>query len=173
MNAAEFRQRIGPLIDRLYRFAGRILSRPADAEDALQEVLIKLWNHRDQLAAIQNLEAWALRLTRNLCLDKVRAAKVQPGPWPADWDAVDHQEAPDRSLEKADQLQHLQQMMARLPQPQRLVMQLRDIEGLSYQEIAEVLELPLPQVKTNLFRARQKMREWLLASTATAGWESP
>jgi RNA polymerase sigma factor (sigma-70 family) len=151
-----------PMRDKLYRFALRMMSANSDAEDVVQEVLLKLWQQGEQLLQIQNLEAWSMRLTKNQCIDKLRARNHATKEWKEGYDLTDQAPLPDRKIESKDTMSYLRRCMESLPQQLKLALQLRDIEGLSYQEIAEVLEVSLPQVKINIFRARQQMRELVL-----------
>ena len=151
-----------PLKDRMYRLALRITGNPAEAEDALQEVWIKLWRQGDQLLQIQNLEAWCVRVTKNHCIDKVRNKKPELREWTEVVEPVSWDQSPERKAEQQDTLRLIRDAMNRLPEKLQLVMHLRDIEGLTYQEIEEALEMPMAQVKVNLFRARQQVRAQLL-----------
>ncbi len=151
-----------PLKDRMYRLALRITGNPAEAEDALQEVWIKLWKQGDHLLQIQNLEAWCVRVTKNHCIDKVRNKKPEVREWTEAVEPVSWDQNPERKAEQQDTLRLIRDAIGRLPEKLQLVMHLRDIEGLTYQEIEEALEMPMSQVKVNLFRARQQVRAQLL-----------
>ena len=162
MTLQEYKTNVLPLRDRIFRFAFRMLSNRTEAEDVTQEILIKLWDKRADLAGINNLEAWAVRLTKNLSIDKMRnkhrrTEEIKPG-----FDRASDAVSPQRSAEFNDAIERVRQIMASLPEKQRSVMHLRDIEGLSYQEIAEALEMNLSQVKVYLHRARIKVRAGLL-----------
>ena len=148
-----------PLGNKLYRLALRMLVEPADAEDAIQEVFIKLWRQRASLAKVQNLEAWTMRVTRNHCLDFLRARQRQHPDLQVP--ATSAHRSAQEELEAKEGLQRLQRLVQQLPLKQQMVLQLRDVEGLKYQEISELLDLSEGQVKTNLFRARQKMKKLL------------
>lgn len=153
----------------MFRLALRLLNKREEAEDLVQEVLIKLWQQQERLSEIQNLEAWVVRLTKNQCIDKLRSGKTGGHQeWKEGLDWADASPLPDARAESADALYNLQKLMARLPENQRLVLHLRDVEGLSYQEITEALDLPLAQVKINLFRARQTMKSILTSKTPQA-----
>lgn len=160
MTTREFQERIWPLKDRFYRFALRWLGDSQEAQDVVQEAMIKIWGQGDELQRVGNLEAWCLRLVRNLSIDKSRGGyrkrrtELTEAPAP-----YSDSQSPNQYLQAKDTLQHIEQLMQELPLAQRAVMQLRDIEGLSYQEIAEVLDISMAQVKTNLHRARVRIRE--------------
>lgn len=150
--------------DKLFRFAMSMLRDEAEAKDVVQEVVIKLWKQRHTMDQIQNLEAWTMRLTRNLSIDKMRSRHRRHEPLEHANGLSSTTAAPDEKLERADQMIQLKKMIRQLPEKHRLVFQLRDIEGMTYKEIGEVLDMTSSQVKTNLFRARQQVREYLLKS---------
>jgi RNA polymerase sigma-70 factor (family 1) len=158
----EFREQIWPIKDRLYRLALRLVNDRAEAEDVVQEVMIKLWRQGQELHLVQNLEAWCFRLTRNLALDKLKGGyQKRRVALPESLRDSPSAQRPDQQLEWKDTYEHIQQVIRSLPEQHRLVVHLRDIEGLSYQEIADALDMSMPQVKTNLFRARQVLRKSL------------
>ncbi|MEM6700517.1 MAG: RNA polymerase sigma factor [Bacteroidota bacterium] len=161
MTKREFQHAVAPIRDKLYRFALRMMNNVPEAEDVVQEVLIKLWQQRERLLQVTNLEAWSVRMTRNVSIDKLRARKHTD-----DVDQLVNVETdlrtPDRLAEEKDTFSIVQQAIQQLPEKQRLVMHLRDIEEHSYQEISEALDMPMNQVKVNLFRARKSVRSILL-----------
>jgi len=138
--------------------AFQMMGQATDAQDVLQEVYIKLWKQREELAQIENLEAWSIRMTRNYCIDRLRSRKRMPGQIPEHFDAPSASPSPHETAANADLLALLRRQMRTLPEQQRLVLELRDLQQMSYQEIADALAMTMSQVKINLFRARQKMR---------------
>jgi RNA polymerase sigma factor (sigma-70 family) len=162
MDLDSFKNRVLPIKNKLYRFALRFLGNEEEAKDIVQEVLIKVWNGRDRMNQIQNWEAWCMRITKNLALDRVRLiSKKQTSPIEEMHDLREATLMPDESTEIGESMQKITEMIAALPEKQRQVIHLRDVEGYSYQEISEVLELDMNQVKVNLFRARTALREKL------------
>lgn len=159
MNQHDFKTKILPIKNRLFRFALGIVGQQAEAEDVVQEVFIKLWNNRNQMAEIANLEAWCITATRNLSIDKLRSKHQRVVPMAAGFDLSDQSATPYETTVSHDVFDRVRSLMNRLPEKQRDIMQLRDIEGLSYQEIAESLNVPMDQVKVYLFRARKAVRE--------------
>lgn len=147
--------------NKLYRFSLRIVGDEAEAEDVVQEVFIKVWDRRDFFADIQNPEAWCMTLTKNLSLDKLRSKHRRTTEIGEAVYLSDSGASPYKVAEADDTMTIIKKNMDELPENQKLVMHLRDIEGLSYDEISEVLDMPLSQVKVNLHRARLKMREKL------------
>ncbi len=162
MNLKDFKKEVLPIKDKLFRFALSLTADRAEAEDIVQEVLIKTWRQRSELGAIRNLEAWCIRLTRNLTIDKLRSKHRHNQPIDQAFGLTDGQATPHEQAESHDLLQQVNRIMRTLPEKQQLVMHLRDIEGLTYQEIGEALQLPVSQVKVNLHRARAKVRQALL-----------
>lgn len=157
-----FKANILPLKHVLYRLALRVTGRADEAEDVVQEVMVRLWNMREQWHAIENMEAWANRAVRNLAIDKLRSKHRQcTTAAPEHWDAPASAATPYEAVAATDTLGYVRSLMQRLPPRQREVMTLRDIEEMSYQEISDLLDMPLGQVKTNLFRARSAVRGWM------------
>lgn len=159
----EFREQIWPIKDRLFRLAYRLVNDRAEAEDVVQEVMIKLWKQGQDLKLVRNLEAWCLRLTRNQALDKLkggyrkRKATLEQVHEPS----TPTNTQPDQLTEWQDTYEQIEKLIQNLPTDYQAVVQLRDIEGMTYQEIANALDMSLSQVKTNLFRARKRLREAL------------
>lgn len=162
MSLIQFKKDILPVKDKLYRFAHSILRNAMEAEDVVQEVLIKLWQRRDRWGEIENMEALTMKMTKNLALDKMRSKHNRTDALPeyADW--RDDAAQPDEMTESNDTISRIRHIMQELPEKHRMVMQLRDIEGLSYEEICTTLDMPMSQVKINLFRARKHIREQLI-----------
>ena len=150
--------------DKLYRFALRITGDSVEAEDVVQEVFIKVWNLRDDMVEVQNHEAYCMTLTRNLSLDKIKSKHRRTVEIGDALQISDYNSTPYEAIEKNDALSRIKKWMNELPEKQRLTMHLRDIEGLTYDEIAENLEISMAQVKVNLHRARQFIREKMLES---------
>lgn len=164
MTIKEFQHTILPIKNTLYRLAKRVVGEAVEAEDVVQEVMIKVWNQRSDLSGIANVEAWCMRITKNLSIDKLRSKHRRTENFSSTMDQIDDEQTPYQVVETNDTMQQIANLMNKLPEKQKMVMQLRDIEGMAYQEIAESLEMPINQVKVNLFRARKQMREQITAS---------
>ncbi|MEM1321055.1 MAG: sigma-70 family RNA polymerase sigma factor [Bacteroidota bacterium] len=162
MSLKDFTQLVLPYKNKLYRFALRIVGNGAEAEDVVQEVMIKMWKNREEWNQYQNVEAWCMRLTKNLSIDKLRSKHRRTDHLTEDYGFRAPTASPYRQTELNDTVARVKAMMAQLPEKQRMVMQLRDIDGMTYQEIAEHLSITLDQVKVNLFRARKKIKAQLL-----------
>lgn len=159
-----FHEQVFPIRHKLYRFALRITGSVHEAEDVVQEVLEKVWKTApEQTDSVQNWEAWCMTLTRNRSLDKTRSQSLRRT---ASLDGVAERKSdsinPAQATERNDLVARVKQMMQELPEKQRLVMHLRDIEELSYDEIAESLNISLDQVKVSLHRARKTVREKMI-----------
>ena len=162
MDLKAFENRVLPSKNKLFRFALRFLGNEEEAKDIVQEVFIRVWNGRDQMEQVQNWEAWCMRVTRNLSLDRIRLiSRKQTQPIEESFDAHHQALSPHETTVLDESMQRIRQMIQALPEKQRQVIHLRDVEGYSYQEICDILELDMNQVKVNLFRARNAVREKL------------
>ena len=161
MKTISFQSDILPLKNELYRMALRITMNAADAEDVVQETMMKVWNRRDQWNQIESIEAFCLTICRNISLDKIRRMDNQTQSLDAAYDPKDQGVAsnPEEQAIQSDHVRLVRQMINLLPEKQRSCMQLRDMEGKSYKDIATVLDITEEQVKVNIFRARQTIRE--------------
>jgi len=162
MIARDFKTNILPVSKKLLRFATLFLKDEDDAKDVVQDVFLKLWQKRDELEKIDNIEAFAMRMTKNRCLDVIRAGKTIP--ISADTDRKMKEESVDVHIqvEFSESANQIKKLINGLPDLQRTVMYLRDIEQLSYDEIAETTELQLNAIRVNLSRARKKVRDEFL-----------
>jgi RNA polymerase sigma-70 factor (ECF subfamily) len=164
MKIIDFRTDILPLKNELYRLALRITLNPAEAEDVVQDTMMKVWSRKEQWEQIESIEAFCMTICRNLALDKTKRADNQTT------QIDESQEPPDRSYAsnpeeqtvQRDRISLIRQLIEQLPEKQRTCMQLRDIEGKSYKEIAQVMDINEQQVKINIFRARQTIRQQFL-----------
>jgi len=162
MKIISFRADILPLKNELYRLALRITLNSAEAEDVVQETMIKVWNRREQWDEIESIEAFCLTICRNQALDRMKRLDSQN----ASLEEGEH-DRPDRSYgadpeEQAiqrDRVGMVRRIIDQLPEKQRACIQLRDIEGKAYREIADVLGISEQQVKVNIHRARQTVRQ--------------
>ena len=161
MKQISFQTDILPLKNELFRMALRMTQNPADAEDVVQETMMKVWSRREQWNQIESIEAFCLTICRNVALDKMRRMDHQEQSLDATIDAADrsHFSNPEEQAIQRDRVRMVRQLIAQLSEKQRSCMQLRDIEGKSYKEIAEVLGITEQQVKINIFRARQTIKE--------------
>ena len=162
MKTVGFRNDVLPLKNELFRLALRITLNKAEAEDVVQETMVKVWNRRDSWGEIDSIEAFCIAVCRNLALDKAkrmdnnnRSLDDAGGDEPDSSYASD----PERQAVLADSVGIVRRLMDSLPEKQRTVMQLRDIEGKSYKDIAAALAISQEQVKVSLYRARQAVKQ--------------
>lgn len=158
MQEISFRHDILPLKDKLYRLAFRITLDTAEAEDVVQDTMIKVWNLRDQWSQLDSVEAYCLTVARNLAIDRSQKSEAQNTELTPEMQSMPDALAPDDCLEQDEQLRIVHQLINELPEKQRTILQLRDVEEKSYKEIADILQLTEEQVKVNLFRARQRIK---------------
>ena len=161
MKEVSFKTDILPLKDILFRVAFRITLNKEDAEDIVQETLVRLW-HETKNKEIENLKAFALTICRNLSLDH-NALKERQN-LSLDENVHEHEEtvqSPAELYERAERYEYLTSLIDRLPEKQRTVIQLRDIEGRTYKEISDIMGIGESDVKVNIFRGRQKLKECL------------
>lgn len=159
MKKLSFRDDVLPLKDKIFRLALRITLCRAEAEDIVQDVLIKVWNRRDDLAEVDSIEAYSLTICRNLSLDRLQRKEndnvnLDDAP-PTEADDA----PPDLQIIRNERIDNIKRLIERLPIPQRAAMQLRDMEGKTYKEISAITGQTEEQVKVNIFRARQYIRK--------------
>jgi RNA polymerase sigma-70 factor (ECF subfamily) len=161
MQEVSFRTHILPLKNKLFRLAFRITLNSGEAEDVVQDTMIRVWKNRDQWPEIESIEAYCLTICRNLALDRSAKKDAQALELPGEDSAPTLGTAsnPHDELVREERLQLVHNLLNELPEAQRTVLHLRDIEGRSYKEIATVMHATEEWVKVNLFRARQKIRQ--------------
>ena len=159
MQELSFRNDILPLKDKLFRLALRITFDRAEAEDVVQETLIRAWNKRDEWSQFGSIEAYCLTVARNLAIDRSERKDSRTLELTPEMEQASDASSPYEKLVNKERMTLIHRLMNKLPEKQRLIMQLRDIEGESYKKIATLLNLTEEQVKVNLFRARQKVKQ--------------
>lgn len=162
MQKLSFRNDILPLKNQLFRLALRITLDRMEAEDVVQETLIRVWNKRREWQQLESVEAYCMTITRNLAIDRSERKGARQVELTDGMEQPDSAASPHEQLVNEERLRWIHRLINRLPEKQRTVMQLRDIEGKNYKDIASALDLTEEQVKVNLFRARQKVRQKLL-----------
>jgi len=160
--------------ERLYRVAMRLLRNESDAQEVLQDALVSAWQNLDSFAGRAQFGSWIYRVTVNAALMLLRTRRRRPtvsvedmSPTALD-EAVqdshlqggtDWSKRPDEQLQSGELKQHIQAALDTLPEILRLVFVLRDVEGMSTEETADLLAISIPTVKTRLHRARLALRE--------------
>ena len=161
MDLQEFKIQVFPLKNKLLRLATRLLEDSEEAQDIVQEAFIKLWNRREKLDEYRSVEALAMVITRNLCLDKIKAKK-----YPVDRLENIRADIPGHDIESkveyVEVTDRIKEIMNRLPEQMKTIMQLRDIEGYEFEEIAGIVGMHETAIRVSLSRARKKVREELI-----------
>ena len=158
MELKQFKISVLPLRNKLLNYARKLTESPDDAEDAVQEVLLKLWNKRLELEQYRSIEAFAMTLTHNICIDMWRCKRN-------DTLSLDIVQAasptgtPERLLEIKDEIRLMHEIIDSLPNLQRTIMRMKDIEGYETDEIAEITGCGPEAIRSNLSRARKKVRD--------------
>ncbi|MEM6841831.1 MAG: sigma-70 family RNA polymerase sigma factor [Bacteroidota bacterium] len=159
MNIQTFKSNVFPVQAKLYRFAKTMLHDDEEAEDTVQEALLKLWLNRNNLTSYKSIEALAMVVTKNLCLDKLKSSyRKKIIPLTSTANTADDA-TPYRKAELANTAGILRELMGQLPEQQRLVIHLRDVEEYSYEEIEQVTGLSVNNIRVTLSRARRSVRE--------------
>ncbi|GAB3882221.1 RNA polymerase sigma factor [Spirosoma agri] len=160
MDLQAFKQRILPVQGRLFRLASLFLRNREEAEDAMQDVLLRLWTNRQQLDAYHSVEALAVQMTKNLCLDRLKSPLRQKlsddsGLLTVQAETV----SPYRQTELTDSAVLIKRLMDELPEQQKFILHLRDVEEYSFEEIEQVTGLSVNNIRVILSRARQRLRD--------------
>jgi RNA polymerase sigma-70 factor (ECF subfamily) len=141
----------------LFLAALKWLKQEEDAEDAVQETLLRLWNIREQLDSVSNPAAFAMQITKNICFDRLRTQKENTEA--DDFYLGANHETPYLETERKDSVMLVKEIIAHLPELQQIIIRMRDIEGYELQEIADITETQISAVTVNLSRARKKVRD--------------
>jgi RNA polymerase sigma-70 factor (ECF subfamily) len=160
MTEQAFIDEVLPHQDKIYRLARNYLC-DADSQDVVQETMIRLWQKRHELPGYRSIQALAIVIARNMCLDKVKAKSYQNSSLNNIAEPATTQ-TPARALETKDEAALAHSLISRLPEQQRTIVHLRDVEGLEYEEIAAVVKMNVNTIRVNLSRARKTLREAII-----------
>ena len=161
MHQNEFINLINPFKDKVFRLARRLLVSTEEAEDATQEVLVKLWKKKDSLGAYNSLEALAMTMTKNYCLDQLKSKRASNLKI-VHSNYTDREAGLQQKMEDANSLEWAEKIINQLPEQQRLIIQMRDVEQYEFEEIAKILEMNETAIRVALSRARKTIREFML-----------
>ena len=161
MKQVEFLTIVMPFKDKLFRLAKRLLVSTEEAEDATQEILLKLWTKNSAIENYNNVEAFAMTMTKNFCLDRLKS-KQAGNLKLVHSNYTDESSSLQKQVEANDSVTWVEKIMEELPEQQKLVLQLRDVEEYEYEEIAEMLDMQPTTIRVALSRARKTVREKLL-----------
>ncbi len=161
MTELEFIHTVKNIENKMYRLAKSILISEDEAADAVQEICAKLWVKRNYLSNVANKEAYFMRAVRNYCLDRLKSKQSKE----SRFDNISFKTqafSSEKNYEKKEAYHLILKLMNALPEKQRVIVQLRDIEGYKFEEIAEILEMKENAIRTALSRARKTLKEALL-----------
>lgn len=161
MKQQAFLNIIDPVKDKMYRLALRLLTSKEAAEDATQEVIMKLWDRKEKIKDYANVEAFAMTVTKNYCLDQLKLKhnnhlKIVHQNYDSGASSLQHE------LEVKDELSWVEKILKELPEQQQLIFQLRDVEQYDFEEIAQIMDMNHTAIRVALSRARKKIRESLM-----------
>jgi len=163
MTQSEFLVIVSPFKDKVFRLAKRLLVSREEAEDATQEVLIKLWKNKAKIRAYKNVEAFSMTMTKNFCFDKLKSKQAQHLKILHN-NYQDHNVSLQKKVELNDSLDWVEKIIETLPEQQKIIVQLRDIEQYEFKEIAKILEMSETTIRVALCRARKKIKEKLTST---------
>lgn len=160
MDANDFKRKFLPYHRRLYRAAFQLMGNALDAEDMVQEAYLRLWKKRDELPTdIQNAEAYCVTLVKNICYDALRLARLDEDGRPPEELSIATESNVMKEVEQKDEIRHVMALINRLPDQQRQVMLMRDVDDRPYEEIEQTTGLSAVNIRVLLSRARKKIRE--------------
>ena len=160
MKQSEFLNIVMPFKDKVFRLAKRLLVSTEEAEDATQELYFKLWKNKSKLKDYKSIEAFAMTMTKNYCFDRLKSKQASNLKL-VHSNYKENDTSLDRKMELNDSVSIVHELIECLPEQQKLIIQLRDIEQYEYEEIAKMLDLKPTAIRVSLSRARKTIREQL------------
>jgi RNA polymerase sigma-70 factor (ECF subfamily) len=151
-----FENSIMPISQKMYRYAFSILKNEDTAKDVVQECLMKIWNKRSLLPDIDSPESWAMRIIRNQCYDWVKTNRFTIEP--DSTTLISEDDDTDYTSILNDSANWLEKILEILSPKNREIFHLREVEELTYQQIADVMSLSISDVKVSIYRTRQKIK---------------
>ncbi len=161
MNQSDFLKVVLPFKDKVFRLAKRLLVSTEEAEDATQELLFKLWKNNEKLSGYKNVEAFAMTMTKNYCYDRLKS-KQASNLTLVHSNYKEKDTSLDKRVEYRDSVNQVHQLIENLPEQQKLIIQLRDVEQYDFDEICKMLDMKPTAVRVALSRARKTIREELI-----------
>jgi len=161
MQQKEFLNLVMPFKDKLFRLAKRLLVSREEAEDVTQEILLKLWSKKANMSQYKSVEAFAMTMTKNFCLDRLKS-KQAGNLKLVHSNYRDENTSLQKQLEAEDSVNWVERIMDELPEQQKMVLQLRDVEDYDFEEISDMLDMKPTAVRVTLSRARKAVREKLM-----------
>ncbi len=160
MTQTDFVKLVMPFKDKVYRLAKRLLVSNEEAEDATQEILMKLWRNKAKIGEYKNVEAFSMTMTKNFCLDRLKSKQAQNLKI-VHSNYQDKNESLQKEVENKDSVDWVSRIIEELPEQQKIILQLRDIEEYDFDEIAKVVDMNPTAIRVALSRARKTIREKL------------
>ena len=158
MQQKEFITMVSPFKDKVFRLAKRLLISTEEAEDATQEVMVKLWTKNETLSELRSMEAMAMTMTKNYCLDQLKS-KLAGNLTLVHNNYSDNQASLQQKIEDIDSLSWVEKIINDLPEQQKLIIQMRDIDQYEFEDIAKILVISEATIRVALSRARKTIRE--------------
>ena len=161
MKQSDFLKAVLPFKDRIFRLAKRLLVSTAEAEDATQELYLKLWKNKEKLKSYKSIEAFAITMTKNYCFDRLKSKQASN----LSLVHTNYKEKGitlDKKIENYDAVAQVKLLIEKLPEQQKVIIQLRDIEQYELDEICKIMEMKSTAVRVALSRARKKIRQELI-----------
>lgn len=159
MKEAVYIETVHRIEQKLYRIAKRLLISHEEAQDATQEVLAKVWQRSSELSHVKSIEAYAMTMVKNYCYDRLKSK--QASNMSIEYSIHDKSQDQSEAFEAKDRLSFVDKIVNNLPDKQKLIWQLRDVEGSTFEEIAQVVQMEPTAIRVTLSRARKKIKESL------------
>lgn len=160
MKQSDFLNIVLPFKDKVFRLAKRLLVSTEEAEDATQELLFKLWTRKEKIGTYKNIEAFAMTMTKNYCYDRLKSKQANNLTL-VHSNYKEKETSLEKEIEYRDSVNQVHQLIQNLPEQQRMIIQLRDIEQYDFDEIAKIVEMQPTAIRVALSRARKTIREQL------------
>ncbi|MCH3882229.1 MULTISPECIES: RNA polymerase sigma factor [Tenacibaculum] len=161
MKQSDFLKAVLPFKDKVFRLAKRLLVSTEEAEDATQELYFKLWKNKQKLSEYKNVEAFAMTMTKNYCFDRLKS-KQASNLTLIHSNYKEKDTGLDKQVEHNDSVEKVHKLIEDLPEQQKIIIQLRDIEQYSFDEIAKMVDMKPTAIRVALSRARKTIREALI-----------
>jgi RNA polymerase sigma-70 factor (ECF subfamily) len=161
MKQSEFLKTVIPFKDKVFRLAKRLLVSTEEAEDATQELYFKLWKNKEKLQNYKSVEAFAMTMTKNYCFDRLKS-KQASNLTLIHSNYKEKDTSLDRRVELNDSVSIVHQLIENLPEQQKTIIQLRDIEQYEFDEIGKMMDLKPTAIRVSLSRARKTIKEQLI-----------
>jgi len=161
MNQSDFLKAVIPFKDKVFRLAKRLLVSTEEAEDATQELYFKLWKNKEKLQDYKNVEAFAMTMTKNYCFDRLKSKQASNLSL-VHSNYKEKETSLEKKVEYSDSVNQVHQLIEQLPEQQKAIIQLRDIEQYDFDEICKMVNMKPTAVRVALSRARKTIREALI-----------